>query len=168
MSDDNRILVLGVGNILYTDEGVGVRCVEWLQERYEFPEHVQLVDGGTLGMRLMDFIMNTDYLIVVDAVLGGDEPGSIYRFTGDDLRKSIAFKDSLHQTDLVDTLIYCELLGNRPEAVIIGIEPTDYETMATEVSETSAKRLPLMAGQVLKEIEQAGGSYRPKHATAKE
>ncbi len=157
-----RILVLGVGNILFTDEGIGVRVVEYLQQRYDFSDNVIVMDGGTLGTRLMDPIMNCDFLIVVDAVLGGDEAGSIYRLTGDDLRKSLAFKDSMHQTDLVDTLIYCGLVGNRPDAVVIGIEPHDFKTMAVEVSEPIAKRMHLMADVVLKEIENAGGTYAPK------
>jgi len=95
-----RILVLGVGNILFTDEGIGVRVVEQLQERYRFSTNVSLLDGGTLGMRLMDYIVKSDKLIIVDAVMGGQEAGSIYRLTGDDLRKSLSFKNSLHQTDL--------------------------------------------------------------------
>lgn len=162
MDAQRRILVLGVGNILYTDEGVGVRCVEKLQGEYDFSANVTLVDGGTLGMRLMDYLLNCDTAIVLDAVLGGCEPGTIYRCTGDDLRKSIAFKDSMHQTDLVDSLIYCDLLGNRPEAVVIGIEPQDYQTMAVEISGLLAGRLDEMARFALKEVEAAGGTFTPK------
>lgn len=160
-----RILVLGVGNILYTDEGVGVRLVEKLEREYDFSDNVTLMDGGTLGIKLMDPIMNSDYLIVVDAVVGGDDVGSVYRLTGDDLRKSIAFKDSMHQTDLVDTLIYCDLAGNRPEAVVIGIEPHDYDSMGLEVSEPIKPRLEPMAQAVLKEIADVGGTFTPKQQT---
>ena len=130
MSDEKKILVLGVGNILFTDEGVGVRVVEELINNYEFTENVSLMDGGTLGSKLMAPIMDADFLIVVDAVLGGDEPGSVYKLRGDDLRSSLAFKNSLHDTDLVDTLAQCELLGNRPESIVIGIEPFDFKTMS--------------------------------------
>jgi hydrogenase maturation protease len=162
MDEQRKVLVLGVGNILYTDEGVGVRCVEKLESEYEFSDNVTLMDGGTLGMRLMDALLSCDTAIVLDAVLGGQEPGTIYRCTGDELRKSLAFKDSMHQTDLVDTLIYCGIVGKRPDAVVIGIEPQDYHTMAVEVSEVLAGRLGDMAGHVLKEIEAAGGTYKPR------
>ncbi|MFP5223599.1 MAG: HyaD/HybD family hydrogenase maturation endopeptidase [Acidobacteriota bacterium] len=162
MDEKRRILVLGVGNILYTDEGVGVRCVEKLEKEYEFSDNVTLVDGGTLGMRLMDYLLNCDTAIILDAVLGGQEPGTIYRCTGDDLRKSIAFKDSMHQSDLVDSLVYCDLMGNRPDAVVIGIQPHDYQTMALEVSEVLASRLDDMAGFALKEVEAAGGTFSRK------
>ncbi|WP_243358395.1 HyaD/HybD family hydrogenase maturation endopeptidase [Fundidesulfovibrio terrae] len=162
MDEQRRILVLGVGNILYTDEGVGVRCVEKLEREYEFSDNVTLMDGGTLGMRLMDALLNCDMAIILDAVLGGQDPGTIYRCTGDDLRKSVAFKDSMHQSDLVDTLIYCGLIGTRPDAVVIGIEPHDYHTMSIEVSPMLAGRLDDMAGHALKEIEAAGGTFTPR------
>lgn len=160
------ILVLGVGNILYTDEGSGVRLVESIERDYDFSDNVTLMDGGTLGTRLMDYIMRCKKLIVVDAVLGGDEPGSIYRLTGDDLRKSLAFKNSMHQTDLVDTLIFCEIAGHRPEAVVIGIEPFDYESLAVELSDVVTARLPKLAEIVIQEIEKAGGSCSPKQPNA--
>jgi hydrogenase maturation protease len=157
-----KILILGVGNILYTDEGVGVRAVERLQETYDFSDNITLMDGGNLGMRLMEPLMACDYCIVLDAVLGGDAPGTIYRLTGEDLRKSLAFKDSMHQSDLVDTLIYCELIGKRPETVVIGMEPFDFNTMAVELSPTVAERVPAMLDIALKELAEAGGTATPK------
>lgn len=160
--ESKRILVMGVGNILWTDEGLGVRIVEWLERNYDFSDNVTLYDGGTLGMRLMDPIMNSDLLIVVDAVLGEGEPGDVYRLTGDDLRKSLAFKNSMHQTDLVDTLIYCDIAGHRPEAVVIGVEPYDFQTMAVEVSECIAAKMPDIASRVLDEIKAAGGEFSPR------
>ncbi len=169
-SNENKILVLGVGNILYTDEGVGVRVVERLMQQYSFSENVTLMDGGTLGSRLMDPLLNCTHVIVVDAVLGGDEPGSIYRLTGEDLRKSLAFKNSMHQTDLVDTLIMCDLVGNRPEAVVIGIEPEDYSSLCPELSATTLARMDQAMEIVLSEIEALGGTHKPasKDATVKE
>ena len=161
-TDGDKILVLGVGNILYTDEGVGVRVVEKLEAEYDFSDNVTLMDGGTLGNKLMHPIMSHDFLIVVDAVLGGDVPGSVYRLTGDDLRKSLAFNNSLHQTDLVDTLIICGMVGKRPEAVIIGIEPKDYSTMSIDLSDVSLRVLPRVAEIVLDEIKNTGGAFTPK------
>ena len=115
-----QVLVLGVGNILFSDEAIGVRTVEHLQQCASLPGNVELMDGGTLGIRLMDAIMGCDLLIVVDAALGGGEPGTLYRLEGEGLRESMSFRDSMHQTDLVDTLIYCDLAGHRPDAVVIG------------------------------------------------
>ncbi len=158
---DKRILVLGVGNILFTDEGIGVRCVEELQNRFTCSDNVTLMDGGTLGSKLMGPIMESDYLIVIDAVLCDDAPGSIYRLMGNDLRKSLAFRNSMHQTDLVDTLGMCELVGNRPEAVVLGMEPFDYQSMALELSPTAQKSMPAMIEAVRAEIAAAGGTCTP-------
>jgi hydrogenase maturation protease len=158
---EKRILVLGVGNILFTDEGIGVRCIEQMQEKYRFSDNVTLMDGGTLGTRLMGPILESDYLIVCDAVLCDDKPGSVYRLMGEDLRKSLAFRDSMHQTDLVDTLGMCEIVGNRPEAVVIGMEPFDYDSMALELSPTAVSSMPVMIDSVIQEIESAGGTCTP-------
>ncbi|PKN40528.1 MAG: HyaD/HybD family hydrogenase maturation endopeptidase [Deltaproteobacteria bacterium HGW-Deltaproteobacteria-18] len=158
---EKRILVLGVGNILFTDEGIGVRCIEQMQEKYKFSDNVTLMDGGTLGTRLMGPIIESDYLIVCDAVLCDDKPGSVYRLMGEDLRKSLAFRDSMHQTDLVDTLGMCEIVGNRPEAVVIGMEPFDYDSMALELSPTAVSSMPVMIDSVIQEIESAGGTCTP-------
>lgn len=155
-----RILILGVGNILFADEGVGVRTVQKMENEYEFSENITLLDGGTLGTRLMESITDSDKLVVIDAVLGDGHPGHIYRLTGDELRKSLSFKNSLHQTDLVDTLIYCDLLGNCPETVVIGIEPLDYNSMTVDLSRAIQVRLPDIISAVQKEIELVGGWCR--------
>lgn len=161
MEQPSGILVLGVGNILFTDEGIGVRAVELALSRYQFPRGVTLLDGGTLGMGLMGALMDCDLVIVLDAVLGGGEPGAIYRLTGDDLRKSVSFRDSMHQTDLVDTLIYCDLAGHRPDAVVLGMEPADYQTMGTELSSVATDRLPLLVDLLIRELAERGAEAVP-------
>jgi hydrogenase maturation protease len=104
------------------------------------------------------------YILAPSQVLGGDVPGTVYRLTGEDLRKSLAFKDSMHQSDLVDTLIYCELVGKRPDTVVIGMEPFDFKTMAVELSPTIVERLPAMLDIALDELRAAGGTATPRQA----
>lgn len=154
-----KILVLGVGNILLHDEGIGVRVIEELQARYEFSENVEFFDGGTLGLRLLDPIVGADYLIVVDAVQNGEPPGTLYRLDADHLNKRISFKSSIHQLDLVETLAYAEILGNRPTTVIIGIEPADISPWGLQLTQVVQSRMEEMCGRVLQEIRQAGGDF---------
>lgn len=161
-----KILVLGVGNILFTDEGIGIRALEWLQAHIEFPKQVTLVDGGTLGMGLMDALLDCDRVYVLDAVLGGSHPGSVYRLTDNDLRKSMSFRDSLHQTDLVDTLIYCELLGHRPEGIVFGMEPSDYHTMKVGLSPVCEEQIPQLAKLLLQELNSHGITTNTTHHPA--
>ena len=157
-----RILLLGVGNILYSDEGLGVHAVKMLEQGWTFSDNVELLDGGTMGKLLMAPIMDCDRLIVLDAVLGGQKPGSIYRLEDEGLRKSLGFRDSQHQVDLVDTLISCEMAGSRPKAVVMGIEPEDWKTMGLEMTPTIRDALPRYLNLVLEELAATGGSATPK------
>lgn len=157
-----NILVLGVGNVLYRDEAVGVKTVLKMREEYSFPENVKLLDGGTLGMGLMDSLISSDLTIIIDVVKGGHEPGTLYRLVGDDLRKSMSFSDSLHQTDLVDTLIYCDLIGHRPDCVVIGVEPEDFTSLDLELSPKIQEAMPRLIQEVLKELDKHGVSYTKK------
>ncbi|HAP67189.1 MAG TPA: hydrogenase HupD, partial [Nitrospinae bacterium] len=80
-----KILILGIGNILLKDEGVGVKVIERLKRDYKFPSNIELIDGGTAGFGLIDLLEGAEHLIIVDAVQGNDEPGSIYRFKFEDM-----------------------------------------------------------------------------------
>ena len=156
---DKHILVLGVGNILLGDEGTGVRVIQWLEDQYVFSENVELYDGGTLGLKLLEPICRSDFAIVVDIVRGGGAPGTIYRIPERDLSKKIPYKSSLHELNIVETLIYAEELGNKPETVVIGIEPGDWTSWCTELTEPVRNRMDDVIAAVLKEISKAGGSW---------
>ncbi|GAB6176528.1 HyaD/HybD family hydrogenase maturation endopeptidase [Desulfobaculum senezii] len=165
MTDTTKILVLGCGNILLRDEGIGVRVVERLQEEYEFSDNVQLVDGGVRGLILTDLISQADHVIILDAVINGHEPGTLYRLDGEDLRLSLAFKNSVHDMDLLETLCCCELItGHKPSAIIVGIEPKDYQSEPSlEISEELTSRIPEMMAMAVKEVEAAGGRCAVKN-----
>ncbi|MGE4192783.1 MAG: HyaD/HybD family hydrogenase maturation endopeptidase [Pseudodesulfovibrio sp.] len=163
LEQDKRILVLGVGNILFTDEGFGVRVAEELEQKYVFSDNVTVLDGGTLGLKLMGPIMESDYLIIVDIVLNEGTPGEIFRLLGEDLNKACAFKNSMHQTDLLDTLAQCSIIGNVPDDVILyGIEPINYKDMSAALSPELEARLPEMEKLILEEVTAAGGTYSPR------
>jgi hydrogenase maturation protease len=156
---DKHILVLGVGNILLGDEGTGVRVIQKLEDEYVFPENVELYDGGTLGLKLLEPICRADFAIVVDIVRAGGVPGSIYRIEEKDLSKKIPYKSSLHELNIVETLIYAEELGNKPETVVIGIEPGDWTSWSADLTEPVRNRMDDIVAAVLAEIKKAGGSW---------
>lgn len=157
-----QLLILGVGNVLYRDESLGVQAMKMLAQKYTFQDNVTLHDGGTLGLGLMDILMNCDVAIIIDAVTSGYEPGTLYRLEGEDLRKSISFADSMHQTDLVDTLIMCDLAGKRPDCIVFGMEPLDIETLDTNLSPIVEKNMPRLITEILKELTKLGISYIEK------
>lgn len=155
-----RITVLGVGNILFGDEGFGVRVIEKMRDRCEFPQEVNLVDGGVLGLNLLGTISAADYLIIVDAILNKGKPGDIYRLEGDQIPKRILAKNSLHQVDLLEALTLCQALDKAPETVIIGVEPADIETMQIEMTPIIQSKVDEMIDLVLAELDRLHVPYR--------
>ncbi|MDJ0624537.1 MAG: HyaD/HybD family hydrogenase maturation endopeptidase [Desulfocapsaceae bacterium] len=152
-----KILVLGVGNVLLHDEGIGVHVVRDLAENYCFSDNVTLMDGGTLGMRLLDTISQADFMVVADTLCSGKAPGTLSRLTGEEIRDRVAAKNSLHQVSFLETIAYANFLGVLPETVLIGCEPENLSAWGTEVTPTVAAARPEMTQMVLKEVENAGG-----------
>jgi hydrogenase maturation protease len=124
-----KTLIMGIGNVLWADEGFGVRCVEVLTENWAFPENVTLLDGGTQGLYLLPFLEEADTLIVFDAVDYGLEPGTLKIVEGDAVPAFMgAKKMSLHQTGFQDVIATAQLMGYCPETLIlIGCQPEELE-----------------------------------------
>ncbi len=160
--EKEQITVLGVGNILYTDEGFGIRVVEKMMEEYEFGENISLVDGGVLGMNLLGYISWADQLIVVDGVRNNGTPGDMYRIEAADIPQRVRAKNSLHQIDLLEALTLCQALEKVPETVILGIEPEDMETLGVEMTRTAKEKVEPMIEKVLAELDRLGGTYRKR------
>jgi hydrogenase maturation protease len=157
------IIVLGVGNILLKDEGVGVKVVEEIQRRFDFPEHVKVVDGGTQGLWLMATLQEADHLIVVDAVLGGGPPGTLYRLEKDDLPTGLRTKQSAHDSDLVEALNLCKLMEVEPETVVVlGVEPADIQPFGLELTDAVSDKVEDLVGKVLHELENLGVESKKK------
>ena len=153
----SNITVLGVGNILFSDDGVGVRVIEKLRREYTFSDNITLVDGGVQGLNLLDTILNAGRLIVVDTVLNNGRPGDIYRLIHDREKGRLPAGNALHQADLIETLTFCSLLGQVPDTTIIGIEPKDFTTFSDQLTSPIQERLADLTQKVLDEIvEQAG------------
>jgi hydrogenase maturation protease len=148
--------VLGIGNLVMTDDGVGVRVVHLLEERFRFPAEVTLLDGGTLGLDLLPKLEGVDRLIVLDAVETGKEPGTVVRLAGDEIPLAMATKLSPHQMGLKDLLSVAALIGCAPgEMVFWGVQPASVE-MGTELTPPVAARLDLLANHVLDELAEWG------------
>lgn len=124
-----KTAVLGIGNILLSDEGVGVRAIEAMRERYDFPESVEFIDGGTMGLDLLPFIEGKDRVLIIDAVNIGKPPGTIAVIEGADIPKFLSMKLSVHQIGLPDMLSAAKLMNILPkEMCLVGIQPNSLET----------------------------------------
>jgi hydrogenase maturation protease len=129
-----KVLVLGVGNLLLKDDGFGVHLIKAL-EGTSFPENIQLLEAGTISHQLIPLFHSIDYLIIIDVIDAGDSPGSIFRFSPDDMNYKSEQKLSLHQISLIDVLQMAELTGPKPKTVIIGIQPKDVSSWSLELSD---------------------------------
>ncbi|HWR41513.1 HyaD/HybD family hydrogenase maturation endopeptidase [Sporomusa sp.] len=144
-----KIIVLGVGNILMQDEGFGVRVVEELTRRYIFPDNVQVLDGGTLGMELLRFITGADRLLIIDAVNGGGEPGELYQFANEEVKAYFKNKVSMHELGIQDVLAALELLEQPVnDVVVLGIQPAVID-VGLELSEIVQPGVVMAAARVL-------------------
>lgn len=157
-----HVMILGVGNILLSDEGFGVRVVEALEERYDFPDNVSVIDGGVLGINLMGIISEADQLIVVDVIRNGGQPGDIYRIDGEAIPERIRAKNSLHQIDFLESLTLCQALDKVPETVIVGVEPKDIETLSVDLTAATADRIDDVIQMVLAELDRLKVVYTEK------
>lgn len=153
MTDDKKpILILGLGNLLLKDEGIGVHVVQQMQDM-TLPENVEIMDGGTMGLDLVYYIEGRKRVIVIDTVQAGHPPGTLYRFT----EKSIVYSQNVFRTahgiDFTDVIRLLQSAGTKPEEIIfIGVEPEDMNE-GIDLSPKIAGKIPKIMELVLKEIE---------------
>lgn len=147
----DRILVLGIGNILWADEGFGVRAVEALDRDFALPDAVSVMDGGTQGLYLLPHLDDLDALIIVDAIDYGLEPGSFRTLRGNDVPAFLgAHKMSLHQTGFQDVLATARLMGRCPrDLVLIGVQPAVLDDYGGGLTDVVAARVQPAVDAVL-------------------
>ncbi|MBA3010185.1 MAG: HyaD/HybD family hydrogenase maturation endopeptidase [Proteobacteria bacterium] len=159
---NDNITILGVGNTIYTDDGVGIRVVERLEKEYDFPDNVLVVDGGVLGINLLGVISNAGRLIVVDTVLNHGKPGDIHRLEHHEIPNRILAKNSLHQVDLIEALTLCNALDHVPQTTIIGVEPKDLTSLGEQLTPEIAAKVDDLIHKTLEELVRLGGTYAAK------
>lgn len=147
-----KILVLGIGNLLFGDEGVGVHFINYLGKKYQFEGDHQLdiLDGGTLAQRLIPIIVEYDHLIVIDTINApGVKAGEVYFFDFDAIPDAVDWQGSAHEVEMLQTLNMMDLAGDRPPTMIMGVVPTVIEATEFSLSEGVAAAIPLMEKTLL-------------------
>lgn len=156
-----NVVVLGVGNVLMSDEGVGVHAVTALERQYTFPDGVRCVDGGTSTNELLGDLEDLDHLIVIDAVAANKEPGAMLRLDGDAVPSAFTTKLSPRQVGIADLLATLTFLGRAPKNVVLfGVEP-ERLTLDMELSPRIAARVPELCAEVVAELGRLGLAPRP-------
>jgi hydrogenase maturation protease len=150
------ILVLGIGNLVMSDDGIGVRVVQRLTQSFQFPDGVTILDGGTLGLDLLPQLEGLERLLVVDAVDLGKAPGTLVRLSGDDVPIVLETKLSPHQMGLKDLLAVAMLQGFSPQEMVLwGVQPGTIE-MGMELSPPVAAKIGILMKHVLLELSRWG------------
>lgn len=156
-SKNKKVVVIGVGNILLRDEGIGIHAAGHLKRLYDFPANVEIVDGGVGGLNLLPYMERTKNLIIIDAVRANAEPGAVFRFTQKDISTKVKYKTSLHEMGLQEVFAIANATGKGcPETVIIGIQPKDISSYGMELTPAVEAKLPDVLNAVLSELGSLG------------
>lgn len=159
-----QLLVLGIGNILWADEGFGVRCVEALNAAWQFGDDVTVLDGGTQGLYLLPFLEEARRLIVFDAVDYGMQPGEMVFAKDDDVPRFMGVKKmSLHQTGFQEVIACASLAGRLPESmVLIGVQPEQLEDFGGSLRDIVKAQIPRALEVALAQMKEWGIPCAPR------
>ena len=160
---DCEVLVLGIGNLLWADEGFGVRCVEQLAAEWELPPGITVMDGGTQGLYLLPYVQAARRLIVFDAIDYGLEPGTMKRVEGDEGPRFMgAKKMSLHQTGFQEVISAADLTGQLPESLLlIGVQPAELEDYGGSLRPSVKARLGDAVAMAVAQLRDWGHAVEP-------
>ncbi|PXX45734.1 MULTISPECIES: HyaD/HybD family hydrogenase maturation endopeptidase [Aquitalea] len=163
MHTDN-IIIMGLGNLLWADEGFGVRAAEQLYARYQLPAKVEVVDGGTQGLLLLPYVEAADRLILFDAIDFGLEPGTLKVYRDDAVPAYLtAKKMSLHQTGFSEVLALADLKGNLPASIVlIGVQPVQLEDYGGSLTEPVRARLEPAIALAVAQLQEWGVPLAPR------
>ena len=158
---NTQLLILGIGNILWADEGFGVRCVEALNTAYQFGNDVTVMDGGTQGLYLLPYLEDARRLIVFDAVDYGKTPGEIVIAKDDEVPRFMGVKKmSLHQTGFQEVIACASLTDKLPESmVLIGVQPEQLEDFGGSLRPSVKAQIPVAMNIALELIKEWGIPY---------
>ena len=151
-----EVTVLGIGNTILSDEGFGVKVVEFLQQNYKFPDNVQLIDGGTLGIELQHFIIGTQKLLIIDSIDGGAAAGTTFHLHGDEILNYFTQKISAHEIGIQDILTMLEITGKKiPCVELLGAQPYSLNA-GINLTPEMQKLLPIFADKALEILKNWG------------
>ena len=157
-----KTAIVGVGTVIYQDEGIGVYNQRYLFDNYTFEGDVTIVDGGVLGFQLMTYYQDYDKVIIVDTITMEDEVGSLYNLPSEELLGLGSYKQTAHEVEIIEMLEICSLLEKMAEVNIIGIVPKDIESVNVGLTDEMKEKFPSFIKATLDELSRAGIKYTKK------
>lgn len=151
-----KTVIIGVGNLLFCDDGVGVIAAKYLRQNFSFEPEVEIVDGGALGFGLFEYFMEYENVLVLDTLSIDDEAGTIYKIPSKELLGLGSCKKTVHEVEVVQMLEICELHETRAEVTLIGIVAKDINSTKIGLSEVLESRFGLFIKTVIDTLEGLG------------
>lgn len=162
MKDALPVVVLGIGNTLMQDDGLGVWAIRALRDAYDLPPEVRLIEGGVGGLRLLSVLHDAGFLLMIDAVRKGGVPGTLYRLTPGTLPRRRGPVMSAHEVGISELLSVAELVGKLPRTVILGIEPQEVQKVGLEMTPSIQQAIPRVVEAVVAELRGLGIKVKQK------
>ncbi|MBL4953848.1 HyaD/HybD family hydrogenase maturation endopeptidase [Neobacillus sp. OS1-32] len=148
-----KITILGIGNTLFSDEGVGIHLLPLLEEKYKDDDLIDIIEGQTDGMKLLGPVEDAENLIIIDAINAGKEGGSIIRLEGEEIPAYFGIKMSIHQMGFQEVLFAAKLRERYPKQVVmLGMQPSSLE-LGVGLTKTNQEKLSELANSVIEQVE---------------
>lgn len=157
-----KIAVIGIGNILFQDEGIGCYAGKYLEENYDFSPAIEFVDGGTLGFMLMTYFQDCDRVIIIDTLSGDGKPGTVRNFSAEEMMGLGTQRQTAHEVEVVEMLEICSVLEHMAEVGVIGMIPEDIQSVNIDLCDTVKAAFPALIEAALGELERAGVTAKLK------
>jgi hydrogenase maturation protease len=155
-----KIALLGIGNIMFSDEGVGVHLCRYIEQKYRFHSKIHtldFIDGGTLAERLIPIMVGYDYVIILDCISAeGGKAGDVYFFDFDDIPQRVSWQGSAHEVEMLQTLTMMDIVGDRPKTKIVGIIPQVTSGTTLELTKPIKEGAKTMESVLLKHLKELG------------
>jgi len=158
----NKNIIIGIGNLLFCDDGVGVIAIHYLQENFDFFPDIELLDGGTLGFNLSEYFLNYDNVFIIDTISTNDEAGSIYKIPSDALLANRGYKNTAHEVEVVQMLEACELYDKKAKITIFAIVPEDIQSVKIGLSNLVIGKFDKLIEALINELQTLGISANKK------
>jgi hydrogenase maturation protease len=157
-----KVAVMGVGNILFKDEGFGVFVVKFLEKNYRFYPNIYLVDGGTGGFKLIEYFQDFDYVLLVDVISAEGKAGTIYKVDGDKLAGLSSYHQTAHEVEVLQMIDLASIRGKVAKVKVIGVVPEDITTTQIGLTPSLESSFPFVIDILLKELQNLGIKYEKK------
>ena len=160
----NKNIVIGIGNLLFCDDGIGVIAIHYLKENFDFSPDIELLDGGTLGLNLSEYFLNYDNVFIIDTISSSDKVGSIYKIPSDELLTNGSYKNTAHEVEVVQMLEVCELYDKKAKITVFAIVPEDIVSVKIGLTDIVMSQFEKLIEALVKEFQTLGISSNRKES----